>query len=98
MSAGPMKKVTFLIPAHIADLITETSDLVDNRWEDWLVNTFVQSCGGSFNKPFEGCVKEFCDLMMNDGIDISTKRLNKLIPPLRKAYAREMELRKAVAS
>ena len=92
--ATTYKEVTFVVPAHIADLIDVTRDLMDEEWERWGTNPFFQSFEGS-SGDFDRCVRQFCDLMFYDG-KVSSTRLRKLLPHLRKAYNRETALRKAV--
>ena len=92
--ATTLREVKFLVPTHIADMIDATRDLVDQKWDRWGTNQFLQSFDDAHG-DFERFLSQFTDLAFFDG-KVSASRLRKLLPHLRKAFDREKELRKAV--
>ena len=57
-----MKEITFLVPAHVADLIAETRVQLDGAWDDWAVSAALQCLE---RNSLEGCLAEFDSLLVD---------------------------------
>ena len=94
MSTVPMKKVTLLVPAHIADLIEETQDTLD--WESWACSPVDQAID---NDSLAGCLGEFESLFIKESFAFENDAdRNRFMGPINravtKAWKREQALRR----
>jgi len=58
-----LKAVTFMVPAHLADLIEATRGQLVGQWEDWATSAAQQAVNES--SSFKQCAREFESLLVD---------------------------------